>query len=147
MAKLEQTGQAAPGEMRSVRASDGVKIEYEVVGAGPSIALLHGGFASRQTINAGSSAHIAARAVRDKALKVAADVLGVAADTLALQDGRVIAPGSNLSIGLGDLSMTVIVTPGHRPDHLARPVRPAGAGPVRPARGKPGERSVEEQRA
>jgi carbon-monoxide dehydrogenase large subunit len=77
------------------------------------VAMGHGGFASRQTINAGSSAHIAAKAVRDKALKVAADVLGVAVDTLALQDGRVIAPGSNLSIGLGDLSRKASGMPGY----------------------------------
>ena len=73
----------------------------------------HGGFASRQTVNAGSSAHIAARAVRDKTLKVAADVLGVAVETLALQDGRVIAPGSNLSIGLGELSRKASGRPGY----------------------------------
>jgi carbon-monoxide dehydrogenase large subunit len=77
------------------------------------VAMGHGGFASRQTINAGSSAHIAAKAVRDKALKVAADVLGVAVDTLALQDGRVIVPGSNLSIGLGDLSRKASGMPGY----------------------------------
>src|SRR5258708_2007785 len=72
-----------------------------VAGDTAYVSMGHGGFASRQTVTAGSSAHIAAKAVREKALKVAADVLGVAVETLALQDGRVIALGSNLSIGLG----------------------------------------------
>jgi aerobic carbon-monoxide dehydrogenase large subunit len=77
------------------------------------VSMGHGGFASRQTVNAGSSTHIAARAVREKALTVAADVLGVAVERLALQDGRVIVPGSNLSIGLGDLARKATGVPGY----------------------------------
>jgi aerobic carbon-monoxide dehydrogenase large subunit len=73
----------------------------------------HGGFASRQTVNAGSSTHLAAKAVRAKALDVAAAVLGVSVDKLALKDGYVIAPASNLSIGLGDLAREANGVPGY----------------------------------
>jgi carbon-monoxide dehydrogenase large subunit len=77
------------------------------------VSMGHGGFASRQTVTAGSSSHIAAKAVREKALKVASDLLGVAVDTLSLQDGRVIARGTNLSIGLGDLAREATGIPGY----------------------------------
>jgi 3-oxoadipate enol-lactonase len=36
-----------PGEVRSVRAPDGARIEYEVVGTGPPLVMLHGLLASR----------------------------------------------------------------------------------------------------
>ena len=48
-----------------------------------------GGFASRQTITAGSAVHLAAAAVRDKALKVAAHLLETSLDDLEIRDGRV----------------------------------------------------------
>ncbi len=73
----------------------------------------HGGFASRQTVNAGTSTHLAAKAVREKTLKLAANLLGVDVDTLALKDGHVVALGSNLSIGLGDLAREAIGIPGY----------------------------------
>lgn len=38
-------------EKRSVAAADGVKIEYEVLGAGPPMLLVHGGFAGRFTFS------------------------------------------------------------------------------------------------
>jgi aerobic carbon-monoxide dehydrogenase large subunit len=73
----------------------------------------HGGFASRQTVNAGNSTHMAAKAVREKTLKVAAGIFGVDIENLTLQDGRVIASGSNLSIGLGDLAREASGVPGY----------------------------------
>lgn len=84
-----------------------------IVGDTAYVSMGHGGFASRQTVNAGSSTHIAAKAVREKTLKVAADLLGVSVESLLLQDGRVIAPGSNLSIGLGDLAREATGIPGY----------------------------------
>jgi carbon-monoxide dehydrogenase large subunit len=77
------------------------------------VSMGHGGFASRQTVNAGSSAHIAAKAVREKALKVASDLLSVPVEDLSLQDGRVVARGSNLSIGLGNLAREATGIPGY----------------------------------
>jgi carbon-monoxide dehydrogenase large subunit len=77
------------------------------------VSMGHGGFASRQTVTAGSSTHIAAKAVREKALQVASDILGVPLETLALQDGRVVARESNLSVGLGDLAREATGIPGY----------------------------------
>ena len=84
-----------------------------ILGDTAYVSMGHGGFASRQTVNAGSSTHIAAKAVREKTLKVAADLLGVGVEGLLLQDGRVVAPGSNLSIGLGDLAREATGIPGY----------------------------------
>ena len=73
----------------------------------------HGGFSSRQTVNAGSSTHIAARAVREKALGLAADLLDLPVERLTLRDGRVVASDSNLSVSLGDLAREAIGIPGY----------------------------------
>jgi aerobic carbon-monoxide dehydrogenase large subunit len=93
----------------------GVRADEVNVIAGDTayVSMGHGGFASRQTVNAGSSTHVAAKAVRAKTLKLAADLLGISAENLALSDGRVIASGSNLSIGLGDLAREAIGMPGY----------------------------------
>jgi aerobic carbon-monoxide dehydrogenase large subunit len=73
----------------------------------------HGGFASRQTVNAGSSTHGAAKAVREKALRLAAELLNLPVDRLTLREGRVVVSDSNLSIGLGDLAREAIGIPGY----------------------------------
>lgn len=73
-----------------------------------------GGFASRQTITAGSAVHLAAVAVRDKALKVAAYLLEASVDDLEIRDGRVEiagAPGSGMS--LRELAEAVSGVPGY----------------------------------
>lgn len=82
-----------------------------------------GGFASRQTIMAGSSVHLAATEVRNKAIKVAAGLLEAAEEDLVLRDGRVElvgVPGSGLPLadiarklkGAPGFSMPAGVTPG-----------------------------------
>ena len=73
-----------------------------------------GGFASRQTVTAGSAVHLAAVAVRDKALKVAAHLLEVSVSDLELRDGRVEiagAPGSGLT--LREIAEAVAGVPGY----------------------------------
>jgi carbon-monoxide dehydrogenase large subunit len=73
-----------------------------------------GGFASRQTVTAGSAVHLAAVAVREKALKVAAHLLEAGVDDLIIRDGRVeIAgvPGSGLS--LREIAEAVSGVPGY----------------------------------
>jgi aerobic carbon-monoxide dehydrogenase large subunit len=77
------------------------------------VSMGHGGFASRQTVNAGSSTHIAAKAVRDKVLRLAADLLDLPVANLTLRDGRVVARDSNLSVGLGELAREAIGIPGY----------------------------------
>src|SRR5262249_36225903 len=73
-----------------------------------------GGFASRQTVTAGSAVHLAALAVREKALKVAAHLMEASPQDLELRDGRVeIAgvPGSGLS--LREVAEAVSGVPGY----------------------------------
>jgi carbon-monoxide dehydrogenase large subunit len=86
---------------------------HVVAGDTAYVSMGHGAFASRQTVNAGTSTHIAATAVRQKTLKVAADLLGVDVATLSLKDGRVVATDSNLSVGLGDLAREAVGIPGY----------------------------------
>ena len=79
-----------PPHMVSVTAADTAVIPFG-----------QGGFASRQTVTAGSSVHMAAAAVRDKALQVAAHLLEVSTGDLDLHDGRIElagAPGSGLTL-------------------------------------------------
>ena len=64
-----------------------------------------GTFASRITANAGPSALIAARTVREKVLEAAARVLDAKIDDLMLDDGKVeIKTGNRRAISLGDLA-------------------------------------------
>jgi carbon-monoxide dehydrogenase large subunit len=73
-----------------------------VAGDTATVPLGLGGFASRQTVTAGSATHLAARQVRDKALEVAAHMLEVAAADLELAGGeiRVLgAPGRSVALG------------------------------------------------
>lgn len=69
---------------------------------------------SRLTVTAGSSAHLAARAVRDKVLKVAADMLEAAEEDLEIAGDKVRVRGSDMQIGLGDAAKAVAGTPGYR---------------------------------
>jgi carbon-monoxide dehydrogenase large subunit len=78
------------------------------------ISLGMGGFASRQTVMAGSSAHLAAVEVRDKALKVGEQLLGVPMAGLRLRDGRVevIATPARF-VTLGDIARKLKGAPGY----------------------------------
>jgi carbon-monoxide dehydrogenase large subunit len=97
----EQFG-VAPAEV-TVAAGDTAVIPYG-----------QGGFASRQTVTAGSAVHLAAAAVREKALKVAAHLLEVSVSDLVLREGRIEiagAPGSGLS--LREVAEAVSGVPGY----------------------------------
>jgi len=88
----------------------------EAVAAGDTAVIPYGqgGFASRQTVTAGSAVHLAAVAVRDKALKVAAHLLEVSVSDLELRDGRIEiagAPGSGLT--LREVAEAVAGVPGY----------------------------------
>jgi len=73
-----------------------------------------GGSNSRQTVTAGSSAHVAARKVRQKALRVAALLLKAAEEDLEIVGGEVRVKGpSGVKIGLGRIAHTVAGTPGY----------------------------------
>jgi carbon-monoxide dehydrogenase large subunit len=94
----------------------GVAPDTVAVAAGDTAVIPYGqgGFASRQTVTAGSAVHLAATAVRDKALKVAAHLLEVGVSDLELRDGRIeIAgvPGSGLT--LREVAEAVSGVPGY----------------------------------
>jgi carbon-monoxide dehydrogenase large subunit len=85
-----------------------------VSGDTATIQLGLGGFASRQTVTAGSSVHLAARAVRDKAIAAAALLLDVPEQSLDIRDGIVFETGKNLSISLRDIADTLAGAPGYK---------------------------------
>jgi carbon-monoxide dehydrogenase large subunit len=95
------TGASAQGQgvktMMAQLASDilGAKFEDIDVVAGDTngTALGFGAFASRQTVTAGNAVHLAAIAVRDKAIQAAAEMLEASADDLELKDGAVQVKG------------------------------------------------------
>jgi carbon-monoxide dehydrogenase large subunit len=73
-----------------------------------------GGFASRQAVTAGSSVHLAAKAVRQKALKVASRMLEVDEDDLEITDGNVhLAGAKDVSVGLGSIARALRGVPGY----------------------------------
>lgn len=87
---------------------------HVVAGDTAHVPMGHGAFASRQAVNAGSSVHIAAKGVREKALKVAAELLDAPLDMLEIEGGCVrVTGGSNLSIKLGDIAREATGIPGY----------------------------------
>jgi carbon-monoxide dehydrogenase large subunit len=72
-----------------------------------------GGFASRQTITAGSAVHLAAVAVREKALAVAAHLLEASVQDLELKDGSINVVGTDRRITLRTIAETVSGVPGY----------------------------------
>jgi carbon-monoxide dehydrogenase large subunit len=84
-----------------------------VVGDTDQIALGFGGFNSRQTVTAGSSAHAVAGRLRDRILRVAATLLGCETDGLTLSDGRVIGVhDSKISVNFDRLAREAVGLPG-----------------------------------
>ena len=71
-----------------------------------------GTFASRIAVNAGSSTHLAALEVREKAIRVAAHMLEAAEEDLDIENGRVVVTGSDLSVGLSEIARAVQGMPG-----------------------------------
>src|SRR5262249_59718609 len=97
--------------------ADGVGCGIEEIvmagGGGGGIGEGIGAFASRQAINAGSSALIAGASVRQQIVALAARVLGVAESDIDVEDGRAIARGGNKpSIVLGELARAAQGMPG-----------------------------------
>jgi aerobic carbon-monoxide dehydrogenase large subunit len=73
-----------------------------------------GGSNSRQTVTAGSSAHLAARKVRQKALKIGALLLKAQEQDLEIAGGEVRVKGSpGMKVSLGRIAHTVAGTPGY----------------------------------
>ncbi|MGH6670896.1 MAG: xanthine dehydrogenase family protein molybdopterin-binding subunit [Xanthobacteraceae bacterium] len=94
----------------------GVRPEDVVVTAGDTAAasLGLGGFASRQTVTAGSSVLLASQAVAAKARKLASHVLEAAEEDLEIANGEVrVAGAPQLSVKLGELARILKGAPGY----------------------------------
>ena len=116
------TGASAMGQglntaMAQIAASQlGIGVEGITVVAGDTagVSLGLGGFASRQTVTAGSSVMLAAKAVADKAKKVASHVLEAAEHDLELADGEVRVVGApQLSVKLSEIARILQGAPGY----------------------------------
>jgi carbon-monoxide dehydrogenase large subunit len=93
----------------------GCRIEDIVMTVGDTAAISQGvgAFASRQAINAGSSAMIAGENVRQQVIATAARALGVPASEIDVEDGRAIARGGNKpSLSFGELARMAQGMPG-----------------------------------
>lgn len=91
-----------------------------VSGDTSTIQLGLGGFASRQTVTAGNSVRLAARAVREKAIAAAALLLDVSEENLDIRDGIVIEIDKNRSISLREIADSLAGAPGYKmPSGLA----------------------------
>jgi aerobic carbon-monoxide dehydrogenase large subunit len=94
----------------------GVRAQDVTVVAGDTAAapLGLGGFASRQTVTAGSSVKIAAAAVAAKARKLASHMLEAAEEDLEIIDGEVRVVGApQLAVTLGELARVLKGAPGY----------------------------------
>jgi carbon-monoxide dehydrogenase large subunit len=93
----------------------GCRLEDIVMTAGDTSAISQGvgAFASRQAINAGSSALMAGEHVRNQIVVLAARVLGVAESDIDVEDGRATGRGGNKpSLTLGELARLAQGMPG-----------------------------------
>jgi aerobic carbon-monoxide dehydrogenase large subunit len=94
----------------------GVRAQDITVVAGDTAAapLGLGGFASRQTVTAGSSVQIASKAVAAKARKLASHMLEAAEEDLEIVDGEVRVVGApQLNVKLGELARILKGAPGY----------------------------------
>jgi aerobic carbon-monoxide dehydrogenase large subunit len=93
----------------------GCRIEDIVMTVGDTAAISQGvgAFASRQAINAGSSALIAGRSVKQQIVALAALSLGVPESDIDLEDGRAIArTGNKPTLSFGELAKLAQGVPG-----------------------------------
>src|SRR3954453_2458263 len=116
------TGASAMGQglgtaLAQVAASQlGVDVSLVKVIAGDpaGVSLGLGGFASRQTVTAGNSIMLAAKAVAEKAKKVASHVLEADENDLELKDGEVrVAGAPQLNVKLSEIARILQGAPGY----------------------------------
>jgi carbon-monoxide dehydrogenase large subunit len=95
----------------------GVRIDQVDVTCGDTarVFLGLGGYASRQTVTAGSSVLLAAQAVRKKALAVASERLEVAPSDLTITAGRIHVLGvPGMGVEIGEVAATLRGLPGYQ---------------------------------
>jgi carbon-monoxide dehydrogenase large subunit len=92
----------------------GGAMERVIVSTGDSakVALGFGGFNSRQTVMAGSSAHVAAVKVREKVLKIASHLLEANEADLDITGDQVHVKGADLKISMARIAKEMIGSPG-----------------------------------
>lgn len=93
----------------------GCRLDDVVITTGDTGAIAQGvgAFASRQAVNAGSSAALAGDEVRTKIVRLAAHVLGLGEDEVDVEDGQAIArTGNRPSLSLGELARLAQGMPG-----------------------------------
>ena len=79
-----------------------------------TVSLGLGAFASRQAVTAGSSVHVAASSLAEKALRAAAHMLEAAPDDLELAGGRVRVRGvPDMAVELGEIARALAGQPGY----------------------------------
>jgi carbon-monoxide dehydrogenase large subunit len=109
-------GQGTATTLSQIVATEvGCRIEDIVITVGDTAAIAQGigAFASRQAINAGSSAKLAGGSVRRQIVTAAARALGVGEEEIDLEDGRAIArSGNRQSLGFGELARLAQGMPG-----------------------------------
>lgn len=115
------TGAAAMGQSTKTMIAQivaeqlGGIMERVTVTAGDSskMSMGFGGFNSRQAVMAGSSAHVAAIRVREKALNAASHLLEVAAADLDIEGGHVVVKGAgDMKVSLGTVAKAMAGTAG-----------------------------------
>jgi aerobic carbon-monoxide dehydrogenase large subunit len=92
----------------------GGAVDRMVVSTGDSakVALGFGGFNSRQTVMAGSSAHVAAVKVREKVLKIASHLLEANEADLDIAGDQVHVKGADMKVSMARVAREMIGSPG-----------------------------------
>jgi aerobic carbon-monoxide dehydrogenase large subunit len=95
----------------------GVRLEDIRIVQGDSAAVANatGTYASRSTVLAGGAATLAARSLRGKVFRAAAQLLETSADALVAQDGRIYVPDTNKSTTFKDVARAVYREMGRLP--------------------------------
>ena len=108
MSSAAATGQSTKTMLAQIVAEQlGGDIDNIIVTTGDSAtsSLGFGGFGSRQTVTAGSSAHVAAVKVREKALNIAGLMLEVSPEDLEIDGGNIRLKGAaGLKVSLGQVA-------------------------------------------
>ena len=85
-----------------------------ITGDTSRIALGIGGFNSRQTVMAGSSAHLAAKAIRDKMIKIVAHRFNAVEEELTIAEGRIfVASDPARGMNFAEIAQAVAGLPGY----------------------------------
>ena len=104
--------------------ADGLGVDYKMIkvihGRTDLIAHGVGAHSSRASVLTGSATHVAATKVREKAIRVASELMQTPAGDLDIVDGRILRKGGSAgspSISLAEIARTIAPTSRRRGDH------------------------------